>query len=217
MKLGEQSELVCTSDYAYGDSGSPPKIPPKATLIFTVTLKWMKEKLNDDELLRWALEDVNKLKASGNDKFKAKEYLSAIELYDEALEALDEIKIKKESEDMKKLRITCLQNSSICLNALGHYDQSIEKCTQAIDFDKNAVKAIFLRSTANLKLQNFDDAITDVKEAIKLVANDSSDYKKFRYHWEEIKNEKKKHQQSQAKMMGKFLSEGIYKDEEPKT
>ena len=95
MKLGEQSELVCTSDYAYGDSGSPPKIPPKATLIFTVTLKWMEIKLSDDELLDKAMEDVNKLKASGNDKFKAKEYLSAIELYDEAIEALDEINIKK--------------------------------------------------------------------------------------------------------------------------
>jgi FK506-binding protein 4/5 len=41
MKLGEKAELVCQSDYAYGDSGSPPKIPPKATLIFTVTLAWM--------------------------------------------------------------------------------------------------------------------------------------------------------------------------------
>lgn len=38
MKRGELCELLCLSDYAYGDSGSPPKIPPKATLKFEVEL-----------------------------------------------------------------------------------------------------------------------------------------------------------------------------------
>lgn len=38
MKKGEKAKLVCRSDYAYGDSGSPPKIPPKATLNFEVEL-----------------------------------------------------------------------------------------------------------------------------------------------------------------------------------
>ena len=70
MKLGEKAELVCQSDYAYGDSGSPPKIPPKATLIFTVTLKWMDIPKSDEELFA----EANQLKAKGNEKFKAKEY-----------------------------------------------------------------------------------------------------------------------------------------------
>ena len=56
MKLGEKAELVCKSAYAYGDSGSPPKIPPKATLIFTVTLKWMDIPKTDEELFA----DANK-------------------------------------------------------------------------------------------------------------------------------------------------------------
>ena len=38
MKRGELSRLICRSDYAYGDTGSPPKIPGKATLIFEVEL-----------------------------------------------------------------------------------------------------------------------------------------------------------------------------------
>ena len=38
MKLGEKADLVVKSDYGYGDIGSPPKIPGKATLIFTVEL-----------------------------------------------------------------------------------------------------------------------------------------------------------------------------------
>jgi FKBP-type peptidyl-prolyl cis-trans isomerase FkpA len=38
MKVGEQAQLTCPSDVAYGDSGRPPTIPGGATLIFDVEL-----------------------------------------------------------------------------------------------------------------------------------------------------------------------------------
>jgi FKBP-type peptidyl-prolyl cis-trans isomerase len=38
MQLAEKADLVISSKYAYGDMGSPPKIPGGATLIFTVEL-----------------------------------------------------------------------------------------------------------------------------------------------------------------------------------
>ena len=42
MRKGEKAELFCRADYAYGETGSPPKIPGGATLKFEV------------ELLSWA-------------------------------------------------------------------------------------------------------------------------------------------------------------------
>lgn len=79
MKKGEKALLTCRSDYAYGKSGSPPKIPGDATLEFEVELisfgpkqkeKW---EMTEEEKLNTAI----KHKEEGNIFFKAKNYQSA--------------------------------------------------------------------------------------------------------------------------------------------
>jgi peptidylprolyl isomerase len=104
MRLGEKADLICKSDYAYGDQGSPPKIPGGATLIFTVTLVWMDIKMSDEEMF----EKANSLKAKGNEYFKSKEYELAINLYKDATEYLDKMSSWDDNEEMKKLRIACM-------------------------------------------------------------------------------------------------------------
>ncbi|KAM6384861.1 peptidyl-prolyl cis-trans isomerase FKBP4 [Alca torda] len=50
MKVGEICRITCKPEYAYGSAGSPPKIPPNATLVFEIELFEFKgEDLTDDE------------------------------------------------------------------------------------------------------------------------------------------------------------------------
>lgn len=50
MKIGELCQLVCKPEYAYGSAGSPPKIPPNATLVFEVELfDFHGEDISEDE------------------------------------------------------------------------------------------------------------------------------------------------------------------------
>ncbi|XP_077025795.1 peptidyl-prolyl cis-trans isomerase FKBP4 [Tamandua tetradactyla] len=50
MKVGEVCHITCKPEYAYGSSGSPPKIPPNATLVFEVELFEFKgEDLTEEE------------------------------------------------------------------------------------------------------------------------------------------------------------------------
>ena len=44
MKPGGKSKLICPSDIAYGDRGSPPTIKPGSTLVFEVELLSIEEK-----------------------------------------------------------------------------------------------------------------------------------------------------------------------------
>lgn len=50
MKVGELIQLICKPEYAYGAAGSPPKIPPNATLVFEIELfDFHGEDITEDE------------------------------------------------------------------------------------------------------------------------------------------------------------------------
>ena len=72
---------------------------------------------------------------------------------------------------------------SVVTNNTGDYKETLINCSKALDIDNKVVKAYYLRSTANMKLHAYDEAISDIKEAIKLSPND----KKLREEFEAIK------------------------------
>ena len=87
---------------------------------------------------------------------------------------------------MKK---TLLLNLSIVTNNTADYKETLINCTKALDIDEKATKAYYLRSKAHLKLKNYEEAIDDIKAAIKLSPADKS----LRDEFENIKKERLKY------------------------
>ena len=115
MKVGEKAILRCRSDYAYGKPGSPPVIPPDATLDFDVELLGFgaKKKERWEMSLAEILEAACKLKDEGTALFKQKEFEDAQGLYEDAAELL----MQKEDNDYmtdeaKAVWIVCKLNAS---------------------------------------------------------------------------------------------------------
>ena len=77
MKLNESAKFTISSEYAYGEKGSPPKIPPNSTLIFTI------------ELFDWQLTDLTKNQDNGVRKRVIQEGTGFVSPSDEAIVDVD--------------------------------------------------------------------------------------------------------------------------------
>ena len=135
--------------------------------------------MTDQQLIEYSL----RLKDDGNAKYKAKKLKEAEGLYRDALSHLDTVKI--DNDELKKLRVTLYQNLSLVLNLAGDYKDTIHNCCLALALDDKAVKALFHRSVAYRKIKQYDEAMEDIKAAIKLSPQD----KKLREEYETLKDE----------------------------
>lgn len=88
MKKGEKAILRARHDYAYGENGSPPKIPENATLNFEVELFGWKEKVKP--AYQMTAEErkafAQKMKDQGTEALKAKDFATAVDRYSEGIE-----------------------------------------------------------------------------------------------------------------------------------
>ena len=183
MHKGEKAELYCRSDYAYGDSGSPPKIPGGATLKFEVELlSWAKDRAKMSAAEK--IDEASVLKADATTKFKAGEFAAARSVYDEAVRWMEpEKEFAKEEEPVKsaamELLVSCLLNSSQCSLKLSDWPTAAARCTTVLKettigttraglAPASKVKAFFRRGCARIKLEEFDLARSDLKEACTL-------------------------------------------------
>ena len=104
--------------------------------------------------------------------------------------------------------MTILQNLSVCTNNTSDWRETIINTTKAIEIDAQAVKAYYLRSVARQKQNEFDNAMADIKAAIKLAPQDT----KLRQQFEAIKKEKASKAAKQKASLAAFFSEGVYND-----
>lgn len=213
MKVGEKALLVIRSDYGYGDAGSPPKIPPKATLNFEVELLgFKKEKWQMTESERIAT--AEKYKAQGTDFFKAGKYEEAAAKYELAADyAVGEgITGNDIPEEERALFVSCWSNAAMCQLKLKQYSDAVEACNKVLELDSEAntnLKALYRRGLARLHLGLLKESKVDLLAAYNIDAS-NKDVRKALAKLKEAKAEATK--KEKAAFGGMFSKVDMYDD-----
>lgn len=172
MQKGEQVILTCASEYAYGESGSPPKIPPNATLQFEVELIDFKEK----EKEKWEMTAKERLekavcqKSRGTEEFKAGEFAAAKVLYEEAIDFADGLYKPTEEETAENLSLlmSLRLNIAMCSLKLSEWTKAIEITTKVLKTEPRNVKALYRRAVALIEVENLIEAKKDLTLALEI-------------------------------------------------
>ena len=204
MKKGEKALFVLKPDYAYGSSGSPPKIPPNATLHFEIELLGISEEPPSkwDYTPEQRIEKAFQMKEEGNDLFKKGDYDKAQKKYEESLDYLE----TEKGEKIKECKISCFLNLSMVYIKKKENIKAVEHASKALEADPKNIKALYRRGLAYSNFSNFDDAKTDFEDALGLDPN-NADVKR------ELANliqKKKMAIQKDKKIFGKLFEQSYY-------
>ena len=168
MKKGEHAMLIAKSDYAYGDSGSPPKIPGGATLKFDVELvDFRTPSLRDKE--KWQLSDeekmqvANELKAEAKELFTSKSFSEAAALYEDALGYVDDA---EGSDDSATLIASLTLNQAIALSKSQEDNAgAVVACTKILEAPEVTAgyhtKALYWRAMSKFQMADFKGCKAD--------------------------------------------------------
>ena len=172
MHVGEKAILTCTAPYAYGASGSPPKIPANATLKFEVELLGFQSKKKEkwDMSMAERMEESASLKSNATEAFKDKRVQEAKELYLEAVEYLVDPYESTAEEDKAAdiVRATLHSNIAMCSLKMGQYADVITHASKTLKQETNNVKALYRRGMANMHLGHLDASKDDFKMALEV-------------------------------------------------
>lgn len=171
MRQGELAQIICRSDYGYGWEGSPPKIPGDAPLRFEVELlSWEEAQkeladMSTDEKLAHAQQQ----KERGTAAFKEADWQAASKRYAGGVEAVMAMPAEARAEESARtLLISCLLNEAQCYIKLEQWERTTVCCGLVLKLEPEHAKALYRRGVANTRLEQWEAAKADLKQACLL-------------------------------------------------
>lgn len=199
MKKGEKSRFTIKADYAYGEAGSPPKIPGGATLIFEIKLIDFRDK----QPSKWDYAPEERVplaegfKQEGNAAFKAGNLEEAVEHY---LKAIDYIDIVR-SVQINTLFLSLHLNMSLIRFKQGDFKEAWSFAQKAVEKEPT-VKGYFRLGNALVAQSEFKLAVDAFKKGLEIEPT-SKPIKKALF---EARKEVKRLNNQQKNMFQQFFS-----------
>mmetsp|Transcript_8770 Transcript_8770/g.22250 ORF Transcript_8770/g.22250 Transcript_8770/m.22250 type:complete len:190 (-) Transcript_8770:89-658(-) len=142
---------------------------------------------------------ASSLKEEGNKLFKAGQWEEAIELYSDALDFCPD------TDDFKYSAAVFLCNRAACFLQLGHLEDVVEDCTDALELEPRYVKALIRRAKAHEQLEDLDAALADLAKVLEI---DPSLHAVRQDHKRLDAQIKEKNEKLKDEMMGKLKDLG---------
>lgn len=172
MQKGEFSRFLLQPQYAYGDIGCPPFIPPHAVVLYEVhVLDFLDSGQVDDFIdmspeeqstvsLTTFLEVVNAVRGFGNRCFKQSRYDNARDRYKEALTLLKNRERWRngEKETLQTALLPLYLNLSLTELRLERPRKALKYGNKALEMDGANAKALFRCGQAYVELQEYKSA-----------------------------------------------------------
>lgn len=172
MQKGEFSRFLLQPQYAYGNMGCPPFIPPSAEVLYEVHVLDYLDSGQVDEFLTLSpeeqnnsplstfLEVINTLRGFGNRCFNQSRYYNAKDRYKQAMELLEnrEVKSSTEKESIKTALLPVYLNLALTELRLESPKKALKYGNKALEIDHVNTKALFRCGQAYLQLQEYESA-----------------------------------------------------------
>jgi len=111
---------------------------------------------------------LNKLLEDGNTLFRKGHLREASHRYKYAIKRLPEDE-GNFGETFNQLKVHLLLNQSRCMRKQGFFVEAIELADQVIEINPDSFEALSARAKAKKESGNYEDALIDLNEALKLV------------------------------------------------
>ncbi|KAL8517427.1 hypothetical protein ACS0TY_015605 [Phlomoides rotata] len=175
MLPGEISLVTCPPDYAYDKFPRPAEVPQGAYIQWEIELlDYEKQKDWTGFNFREIMDDVEKIKGTGNRLFKEGKYELAKVLREfNHVNPQDDDEGKEFSETRNLLHL----NVAACLLKMGEFRKSIETSNKVLDVNPVHVKALYRRGMAYMAGGDFEEARADFNKMLSVDKSSESSAK----------------------------------------
>ncbi|XP_026743269.1 70 kDa peptidyl-prolyl isomerase-like [Trichoplusia ni] len=173
---------VCEATMVYKDEDG--------TLMKEISCKVELREVTEEQLISdWSWERLYEAavhhKERGVELFKQGRAVDAFRRFNKALkmliatEPLDPAVVSEEVvKDMVNLKVKLYNNLAHCQLQFNEYDATLKLCNKALKFDPENAKALYRRSAAHSGLKMYEEAWTDIQNALRLDPTDKASQRK---------------------------------------